>query len=280
MMAAAMTFRIAHITDTHLSERKPFFVDNFRRVGESLGEARPDLVLNSGDISLDGASHDGDLAAARARHDELGLPVRFLAGNHDLGDSQDAPGHGEAMIDEERRARYLRHFGADWWRLDVPGWRLLGINAQLLGSDLGAAAAQAAAIAEAAAGLDGRRLALFVHKPLFDRDPGESEIGGRFVNPAPRRALFAALGETTPALIACGHVHQFRETWPAGVHHVWAPSTGFVIPDHRQPRYGLKEVGYVEHLLEPDGGHTSRLVRVPGLPTLSIADFPDAYGAH
>jgi len=82
-----------------------------------------------------------------------------------------------------------------------------------------------------------------------------------------------------PALVACGHVHQYRETWPAGSHHVWGPSTAYVIPDRRQPRYGVKEVGYVEHRLESDGTHQSRLVRVPGLPTLNIADFPGAYGS-
>jgi len=73
-------------------------------------------------------------------------------------------------------------------------------------------------------------------------------------------------------------VHQFRETWSDGVHHVWGTSTAFIIPDARQPRYGIKEVGYVEHLLEPDGRHESRLVRVPGVPTLDIAGFPAAYG--
>jgi len=51
-----------------------------------------------------------------------------------------------------------------------------------------------------------------------------------------------------------------------------------VIPDRLQPRYGIKEVGYVEHSLRPDGTHESRLIRVPGLATLNIADFPEAYG--
>jgi len=91
-----MTFRIAQISDTHLSDTKPFFVDNFVRVGEALRESKPDLVLNSGDITLDGASRESDLAAARVLHDSLGLPVRFLPGNHDLGDSQDSPSRGES----------------------------------------------------------------------------------------------------------------------------------------------------------------------------------------
>jgi len=273
-----MTFRIAQISDTHLSNDKPFFVDNFLRIGEALRADPPDLVLNSGDISLDGAGSEGDLAAARALHDKLGLPVRFIPGNHDLGDSLDASSHGEARIDEGRRARYLAHFGQDWWTLDVPGWRVLAVDAQLLGSDLSARHEQDAAVADAAASLGGRKLALFVHKPLFDQSADETEITGRFVNPVPRRALLDRLGGAMPALVACGHVHQYRETRPGGSHHVWGPSTACIIPDRRQPRYGLKEVGYLEHRLQPDGGHESRFVRVPGVPTLDIADFPGAYG--
>jgi 3',5'-cyclic-AMP phosphodiesterase len=277
-----MPFRIAQISDTHLSGERPFFVDNFRGIGEALAVAEPDLVLNSGDISLDGANTEADLAAARELHDELGLPMRFLPGNHDLGDSQDAPGYGEghreASIDATRRERYMAHFGADWWSFDVPGWRVLGINAQLLGSDLDAAAEQAGAIEAAASGLGGRKLALFLHKPLFDRSADETEITGRFVNPAPRRQLLSALGTVEPSLVVCGHVHQFRETWAGATRHVWGPSTGFVIPDRRQPRYGLKEVGYVEHRLHADGTHESELVRVPGAPTLKAEDFPPLYG--
>ena len=273
-----MTFRIAQISDTHLSHDKPFFVDNFRRIGEALRSERPDLVLNTGDVSLDGASHESDLAAARTLHDALGLPVRYLPGNHDLGDNQDSHAPGEPAIGERRRARYCTHFGPDFWTLDVPGWRLLGVNAQLLGSDLAAAPAQDAAIAAAAATLGALKLALFVHKPLFDQAAGETAITGRFLGPGPRRALLAALGEVVPDLVASGHVHQFRDSWPAGQHHVWAPSTGFVIPDRVQPCYGLKEVGWVEHRLERDGTHQSRLVRVPGVPTLDIADFPQVYG--
>lgn len=273
-----MTFRIAQISDTHLSDTKPFFVDNFVRVGEALRRSKPDLVINSGDMTLDGSACEGDLSAGRALHDALGLPVRFLPGNHDLGEAQDAPGHHEPPIDAGRHARYLAHFGPDWWSLEVPGWHVLGLNALLLGSDLAAAIQQEAAISAATSGLGARRLALFLHKPLFDRSADEPEITGRFVNPASRRRLLDSLGTVTPALVACGHVHQYRARESAGTRHVWCTSTGFVIPDRLQPRYGLKEVGYVEHDLRPDGTHDSRLVRVPGVPTLNIADFPEAYG--
>jgi len=272
-----MTFRIAQISDTHLSEAKPFFVDNFVRIGEALRAAKPDLVLNTGDITLNGAWEEGDLRAARLLHDALGLPLRFIPGNHDLGDAPDAPSHGEPPIDSARRARYVNYFGSDWWSFDVPGWRVLGVNAQLLGSDLAEAAEQDTAIARAMDGLGLRSLALFLHKPLFDQAVDESEITGRFVNPTPRRQLLDRLG-VEPRLVVSGHVHQFRATEPGSSRHVWGPSTAFVLPDRLQPRYGVKEVGYVEHTLRPDGTHASELVRVPGVETLNIENFPGAYG--
>jgi 3',5'-cyclic-AMP phosphodiesterase len=273
-----MTYRIAQISDTHLSAEKPFFAANFARVGEALAADRPDLVLNSGDISLNGAESEGDLAEARRLHDSLGLAVRCIPGNHDVGDNQEVQGTHSHPIDAVRRAGYRRHFGADWWMLDVPGWRLLAVNAQLLGSDLEAAAEQEEFVAEAATGAGARQVALFVHKPLFDRAEDEALTGGRFLNPAPRRRLLRALGPRRPALVACGHVHQHRATEGAGTRYIWAPSTAFVLPDSRQPRYGLKQVGYVAHSLHADGTHDSRFVTVPGAANLDIADFPAAYG--
>ena len=118
-----------------------------------------------------------------------------------------------------------------------------------------------------------------MHKPLFDASPDETAVTGRFVNPAARQRLLAAFGERRPAVVASGHVHQYRSTRSRRDLHVWAPSTGFIMPDARQPRYGEKEVGYVEHRFEPDGAHASRFVRVPGLQRLDITDFVDAYYA-
>jgi 3',5'-cyclic AMP phosphodiesterase CpdA len=272
-----MAFRIAQISDTHLSETKPYFVDNFVRIGEALRAAKPDLVVNTGDISLDGASEERDLAASRLLHDALGLPLRFLPGNHDLGDAQETA-KGEAPIDSERRARYVKHFGPDWWSFDVPGWRVLGINALLLGSDLPEAAEQETAVAQAMQGLGLRSLALFLHKPLFDQSATESKISNRFLTLGQRGRLSAMLG-AAPALIVSGHVHQYRSSDAEGSHHVWGPSTAFVLPERIQPIYGAKKVGYVEHTLQPDGTHESHLVEVPGAETLNIGDFPQVYGA-
>ena len=273
-----MTYRVAQISDTHLGRDKPFFVGNFRLVAEAISVVPPDLVLNTGDMSLDGARADGDLAEARRLHDAMPAPVRFIPGNHDLGESHDVPCSPEAPISEASRERYLRRFGDDHWMMDVPGWRFLAINTQLLGSALAAADAQLDFVARAAAGGGDRRLALFVHKPLFDRAPDETAVTGRFVNPEARRRLLAAFGSRPPTVVASGHVHQYRTTEAAGMRLVWCPSTGFIIPDARQPRYGEKEVGFVLHCFHPDGRHEARFIRPPGLERLDICDFPEAYG--
>jgi hypothetical protein len=144
---------------------------------------------------------------------------------------------------------------------------------------LEAAAVQLEFVRHAAATSAERRIALFVHKPLFDVSPDETAVTGRFVNPAARQQLLAAFAQRRPALVLSGHVHQYRDTGSGDMHCVWCPSTGFIIPDARQPRYGEKEVGYLEHRFEPNGGHASHLVRAPDLKRLDITDFAEAYGA-
>lgn len=272
-------FRVAQISDSHLSRVKPFFVANFHRIAEAIAADAPDLAVNTGDISLDGAGREDDLAAARAAHAALTVPVQFLPGNHDLGDNIDVAAlHGHA-IDAERRARYIRHFGADWWSVDAPGWRLIGVDAQLVGSGLAADDEQLAFVAEAAAGAGERRIALFVHKPLFDREAGEPVVGGRFLNPVPRKRLLDAFASRMPAVVASGHVHQYRAAASGGTTCVWAPSTAFYLPDAVQPRYGIKEVGYVVHAFHPDGRHDCAWRTAPGTENLCLRDFPAAYGA-
>ena len=273
-----MTFRIAQISDTHLSDAKPFFVANFECVARAADALEPDLVINTGDLALDGTGHEGDLEAAARRHRIFARPVRFIPGNHDLGDSPEVPNAHGHTIDAVRRDAYLRHFGADWWRIDVPGWRLIGLNAQLCGSGLEADNDQLAFVHEATRGAEAKQIALFIHKPLFDLSDDEEVLGGRFLPPVSRRRLWQAFGERRPALVASGHVHQYRATRSEGMNFVWAPSAAYFIPDSRQPRYGLKQVGFASHDLAEDGSHTSRFVSAAGTKDLSIADFPQAYG--
>ncbi len=272
-----MSFKIALISDTHLSREKPFFVENFLVVAEHLRQSRPDLVINTGDVSLNGADSAADLEAARQFHEALELPWLAIPGNHDVGDNQEVARKQPANT--ARRERWLGIFGQDWWMRDVPGWRLLGINSLLLGSDIPEAADQESFVAEAANGIDGRKLALFLHKPLFHDTLADQEVGGHAVNPEPRRRLMAALGGVRPRLVCCGHLHEHRERAAGEIHQVWAPGTSFTLSDWFLPTHGGEHiVGFIEIELGADGGFHTRLTQPEGLTPHDLADFPEAYG--
>ncbi len=270
-----MITRIAQISDSHLSTEKPFFRSNFDLVASHLRDTAPDIVINTGDLALDGADHDADLVEARAAHAGLGLECHVLPGNHDVGDHLDVA--RRQPVNAERLARYRRIIGPDIWSLEIPGWTLLGLNALTLGLDLDEGR-QDGLIRNAVAALAGRSLAIFLHKPLADLSHDEDLTSNRFMTAGPRQHLASLLGGAVPALMASGHVHQYRDSRFGGSRHVWAPATSFMISDPWQPGYGAKMVGYLMHEFHADGGHRHEVVGVRDLVHHDLVAFPEAYG--
>ena len=111
-----------------------------------------------------------------------------------------------------------------------------------------------------------RPVALFLHKPLFLNSPDDPELAEsaiRYVPTHPRRRLLQLLATVDLRLVASGHVHQIRDFTYQHVRHIWAPSTGFVLPDRIQETIGTKELGLVEYRFQPDSFEV-RHVRAPG----------------
>ena len=69
--------RIIQISDTHLSPGKTHFTDNWAPLAGWIAEQQPDLVIHTGDVTVDGADVTEDLRYTA----ELmrGLDVRFRA---------------------------------------------------------------------------------------------------------------------------------------------------------------------------------------------------------
>ena len=84
-----MAFTVAQISDTHLGARTQLLRANFDRVVQAMDTVRPDLVIATGDVSLDGADQDADMALAQAQFARLSAPVHAVPGNHDVGDHPD-----------------------------------------------------------------------------------------------------------------------------------------------------------------------------------------------
>lgn len=271
MPPSPATLRVIQISDTHISTRHAHFAANVAAMRHWVAAQRADLIVNTGDLSMDGAADPADLEAAAEWHRDLGCPVLSVPGNHDVGDSPAL--RPDQQVTAARLTAWRARIGPDRWVLDRAGWRLVGLNAMLLGSDHEEEALQFEWLEEAVAHRG--PIALFLHKPLFVDDPAEPAHGYWTVPPAPRRRLLDIIAAAEVALIASGHLHAHREAQFGPTRHVWAPSSAFVVGAMQPDLPGTRRLGAVEHRFSA-AGVTSRPVGPEGLADLPIDPVVDA----
>ena len=253
---------ILQISDAHLSPRNTLFRENLALVAAWAETARPDLVIATGDLSLDGADREEDLDLAARLLRALPAPLLAVPGNHDVGS------HPRTMpnqpVDATRLARFRRVVGEDWWVRDLLGWRLVGLNTEIMGTGLPEEAAQAAFLADAAAGAGERRIAVFQHKPGFVGDPTDPTFDYWSVPPHARGALAPLLDHPALRLVASGHLHLHHAAPHGRAMLAWAPALSFVVEDALQDGLpGERFCGAMVHHLGMDGSVTSEAL-VPG----------------
>ncbi|MCA1380818.1 MULTISPECIES: metallophosphoesterase [Bradyrhizobium] len=269
-------FRLTQISDTHLGRRFPGLIANFHRISEHIGAGRPDLVVNTGDVSFDGPTSRDDLEFAKGLHDALPVTCRYLPGNHDIGDNPTAIGPApKPPVSETHRQQFCDIIGEDHWVFDAAGWRFIGLNSLVMNSDLAFEAEQLDWLSQEISRVNGRPVALFLHKPLFLNLPDDAETPETSIRyvPQPARArLIEMFGKVDLRLIASGHVHQRRDFTFRHTRHVWAPSAGFVVNDQRQDRIAIKEVGLVEYRFQADSLEV-RHIRAAGQVDVDIEEL-------
>ncbi len=251
--------QILVLSDLHLSPTHGFFWDNWALARDAVNAMAPAAVIVTGDLCINGPDSDGEIAFAAAALRRLAPHTLALPGNHDVGD--EPPGQdAEQLIDEPRLSRWNAAFGTDCWSLDLDAWRLVGVNAQLFGSGLAAEAVQDAWLDTTFANAAGRRIAFFLHKPLFLESADEVEPTAGSLNLPPRQALMEKLRTAGVAMVVSGHLHQYRDRTVDGLRHVWAPSTAFMTnhPLGGDPRPGMLAMDFagpepVVDLLRPPG---------------------------
>lgn len=242
--------KILHISDCHLSERRPFFHHNWEVLLDTILDEAPDLVICSGDMSIDGSHYPNELAYAAAQFGRIGTEVAFVPGNHDIGNSIPDVRGGEVVITQERREIYLSHFGPDFWVKDLSNdWRLVGLNSMLPGSMLRAESEQNEMLVEAVATRGERKVVIVQHKPLYMRDPAEEKLTQGALYPAHRLQLKELLEQAGQTIVLSGHIHDYLSRQWGQIQEIWAPSTAFVIDGtgRHNPRYGTRRVGYLSH---------------------------------
>jgi 3',5'-cyclic AMP phosphodiesterase CpdA len=264
---ATMT-RIVQISDTHLSPGKTHFSANWQPLADFLRAAEPDLVVHTGDVTVDGADVEADFAHCASLFADLGAPVHAVPGNHDVGE----PAHAHQPVDSQRIARWRRHLGPDWWSIDVDGWRLIGVDSMLVGSGLAEEREQLAWLDATMRDAGNRDLAWFMHKPLFLESPDEGDMGYWTIKPRAREPLLARIRAHRVRMVATGHLHKMHETLLDGCRYVWGPSSGFVVGERLQEAMpGDKKLGAVVHEFAP-GSLATRMVELPELSRYWIDD--------
>jgi len=260
--------RVVQISDTHLSPTKQHFACNWEPLTDWLAAQQPGLVIHTGDVTVDGADVDEDMSYCRGLLDTLSAPVLSIPGNHDVGEAH----HPHQPVNDERLARWRRHLGPDFWVQDVEGWRLVGLNSMLFGSDGAEEKRQFAWLEQQIDGAGGRRLGWFLHRPLFVEAPDEGDKGYWSVPPKPRAELLDLVRRNDVAFVASGHLHRARDFSVDGTRYIWGPSSGFVVGPELQPGMaGTTTLGAVSY--DFDGrDYQAQIHEIPALKTLWIDD--------
>jgi len=269
--------RVTVVSDTHLSARTPEAGTNWAAVVHYVAETQPDLVVHLGDLTCAGSDDPAELAGGRLLLDQLSVPWRAIPGNHDIGDNLGNGTPPEGTVEPSRLAAWRDAIGADWWSLEVGGWKLVAINAQLFGSGLDDEAAQWSWLD---AELERTQDTIFLsHKPIA-ADDAELRVspGHRFVPDPGRTRLRRML--SADDLVVSGHVHQSRALDIEGQRHVWAPTAWAAVPDAIQALIpgASKRCGIVDIVLPAAGLPTTQVVEPPGLVQHTAGqDIPSPY---
>jgi 3',5'-cyclic AMP phosphodiesterase CpdA len=252
--------RIIQISDTHLSPGKVHFADNWAPLARWIAEQRPDLVIHTGDVTVDGAEVEEDLRYCSELMHGLGVRFRAVPGNHDVGDA----GHRSQPVSDERLQRWRTYFGPDRWVEDIEDWRLIGLDTLLIGSGEREEGVQADWLDGAMNNAGDRHIAWFLHRPLFLDSPSEGDTGYWSIKPQPRAQLLDLIKRCSVALVASGHLHRAHDFQHNGTRYIWAPSTAFLVgPGMKAPPMP----GRLGAVIYDIGRETieAKIIAVPGL---------------
>ncbi|OBQ75413.1 metallophosphoesterase family protein [Mesorhizobium erdmanii] len=266
--------KIVQITDTHFSPTKPHFNGNWQPLVAWIEQSGADLVIHTGDLSVDGADKDDDISFCMDLMREISKPMLLVPGNHDVGHLPSSL----QPVNAGRLERWRRLVGPDYWMEDTGTWRLIGLDSLLMGFDDAEEHTQFEWLQAALESRGGRRVALFAHKPLFIDEPGEGDTGYWSVRPAQRQRLYELIGAHDVALFASGHLHRAWQGHYEDTSLVWGPSAAFVVGDMEREMPGERLLGAVIH--EFGDAVASEIVAIPGMTVHVLDDVVEDVYPH
>lgn len=271
---------VIQISDTHLSPLAPTANQQWEHVVAYIHQHQPDLVVHTGDISLNGAGDETELDFALERLNQLSIPWLAVPGNHDVGDV----GHRQQPINADRQEAFRQRFGTGFWVRVLDGWSLIGLDIQTLSAGDPASETHWEWF-EAELQSTSNPISVFLHRPLTP-DPTTPGAGALdqteqwYVLQPARNRLQKLITEAGVRVVASGHLHQ-PFIWDEGdLRHVWASSTWAYLHDDMQPKAAEGAVTLVHHQFERDGAHSCRQVAPDTLEQLIFDhDFESPYNS-
>lgn len=280
----APLFSFAVIADTHTRPEEgdlssPWEVnalanDRCRYVAAMLNHLEPAFVIHLGDVvhpvpalPTYGAAAD----AALAMFESLDADIRYIPGNHDVGDKP-FKAMPAAVVSDDGVALYERYFGAPFAAFDHEGCRFVLINSPVLNSGLAAEEAQRAWLEGELAAAAGRRVFLFTHYPPYILERDEPSNYDNIDEP--RRGWLLSLLESCGAeALFAGHVHNFFYHRHGTTDCYLLPATSFFRQDYAElfrieaaPEHGRNDAAKLGFFMVDvfAEGHIARCLRTNG----------------
>ena len=269
--------RIAHISDLHLQSGVPERQTQVEPILQAINNAKPDLVVISGDVTDDGWDSIEELRWAKDwLKGQTEAYIWSLPGNHDVGNFASL---SEGQINNDRFEQWSSVF--DPMKLGFGGtahWIFLGLNSMVLGSGL-ECEQQHLERFERELNMAIKadvNLAVFLHSPLCVDSPGEpaNQATEYWLGPRDARLrIWELINQAKIKLIGSGHVHQSRLTEVDGVKLAWAPpASGTWVHAPGLPNPPMPEkTGFFLHTLGDDGSVETELVECA--PMLKCIEF-------
>jgi alkaline phosphatase D len=251
--------KIIQITDTHFSPSKPHFNGNWEPLAAWIEEAGADLVIHTGDLTVDGADKDEDISFSMELMRQISVPMLLVPGNHDVGH---LPGSLQP-VNAARLDRWRRLVGPDYWAEDVGDWRLIGLDSLVMGFEDAEEEAQFEWLQSMLESRGDLRVALFAHKPLFVDELMEGDTGYWSIRPRERQRLYGLVAAHDVRLFASGHLHWAWKGHYQNTSLVWGPAASFILDGMERQMPGERLIGAVMHVFGDEV--TSEIVAIPGM---------------
>jgi 3',5'-cyclic AMP phosphodiesterase CpdA len=277
-------FTFAIVSDTHVrppggDQSSPFPVNlkanaRARFAVREIVRRRPALTVHLGDMVHPMPSLP-TFAPAAEEVKRILAPLdphlKFVAGNHDVGDKP-LKGLPAEYASPESLELFEEHFGPSWYEFEHGGCNFLVINSSLINRGIRAEKHQRNWLESVCARGDGRRTFLFAHYPPFITAADEPSHYDNIDEPG-RGWLLDLVKRHAIEAVFSGHVHHFFYNRHHGSRLYVLPPTSFIRQDYSElfpieatSEHGRDDIGKygVTFVDVFEQGHVVRIVPTDG----------------